>query len=94
MTKIQTGDLKTGFTEGMSFGLGVGIVREPSGETAMLSKGTFGHGGAFGTGSWVDPVRHATMILMIQRSNFQPNPDGSGLRRDYNEAVVKLLSAS
>ena len=52
MTKIQTGELETGFTDGMSFGLGLELFAIPSGVTAMLSKGTFGHGGAFGTQSW------------------------------------------
>jgi CubicO group peptidase (beta-lactamase class C family) len=29
MTKIQIGELETGFTDGMSFGLGFGIVHNP-----------------------------------------------------------------
>jgi CubicO group peptidase (beta-lactamase class C family) len=93
MTTRQTGELKTGFTEGMCFGLGVGMVREPTGLTAALSPGTFGHGGAYGTQSWVDPVRHSVSIFMCQRSNFNPNPDASDLRQVYNEAVAQLLSA-
>jgi CubicO group peptidase (beta-lactamase class C family) len=64
MTKSQTGDLKTGFTEGMSFGLGWAVVREPQGVTAMLSKGTFGHGGAYGTQGWVDPQKNMIFVLL------------------------------
>src|SRR5262249_50462174 len=52
MTKVHTGDLKSGFTGGMGFGLGFGVVRKPEGVTEQLSEGSFGHGGAFGTQSW------------------------------------------
>ena len=41
MSTVQTGNLVTGFTPGNGWGLGVGVVREPQGVTAMLSPGTF-----------------------------------------------------
>ena len=40
MTRTQTGDLKTGFVDGMSFGYGWAVVKEPTGVTGMLSPGT------------------------------------------------------
>ena len=61
MTTIQTGDLKTGFTDGNGWGLGWCVVREPQGVTAMLSPGTFGHGGAYGTQAWIDPGNEARL---------------------------------
>jgi CubicO group peptidase (beta-lactamase class C family) len=92
MTKIQTDELETGFTDGMSFGLGFGIVRNPSGVTALLSPGSFGHGGAFGTQSWVDPVNKTIYILMIQRQGFG-NGDASDVRNSFQkiaaEAIIK-----
>ena len=57
MSTIQTGDLTTGFTEGNGWGLGCCVVRKPQGVTAVLSPGTFGHGGAYGTQAWIDPVK-------------------------------------
>jgi CubicO group peptidase (beta-lactamase class C family) len=90
MTTTQTGDIKTGFVEGMSWGLGFQVVKEPTGVTAMLSKGTFGHGGAYATQSWADPVRGISMVLMIQRSGL-PNGDASDMRRALQEAAVKLV---
>ena len=39
MTRTQTGDIKTGFVDGMSFGYGWAVVKEPKGVTAMLSPG-------------------------------------------------------
>ncbi len=67
MTSIQTGDLKTGFTDGNGWGLGWCVVRQPQGITAMLSAGTCGHGGAYGTQAWIDPVKQVIYVLMVQR---------------------------
>jgi CubicO group peptidase (beta-lactamase class C family)/glyoxylase-like metal-dependent hydrolase (beta-lactamase superfamily II) len=91
MTTIQTGDLKTGFTNGNGWGLGWCVVREPQGVTAMLSPGTFGHGGAYGTQAWIDPVKQRIYILMVQRSNF-PNSDASEVRRGFQEAASEALA--
>lgn len=90
MTKIQTGELKAGFTEGMSYGLGVGVVRDPTGVTSMLSKGTFGHGGAFGTQNWVDPINKTIYILMIQRQGFG-NGDGSDIRNSFQRIAAGAI---
>ncbi len=90
MTRTQTGDIKTGFVEGMSFGLGFAVVKEPQGVTAMFSPGTFGHGGAYATQSWADPKKDLILVLMIQRAGF-PNGDNSPVRRAFQEAAVAAL---
>ena len=90
MSTIQTGDLKTGFTPGNGWGLGCCVVRQPQGVTAMLSPGTFGHGGAFGTQAWIDPVKQRIYVLMVQRSNF-PNSDASDVRKAFQEAAAKAF---
>lgn len=79
MTRVQTGDLKAGFTDGMGFGLGWGVLRQPAGVTAMLSPGTYGHGGAFGTQAWIDPIKGRFVILLIQRVGLK-NGDASDMR--------------
>jgi CubicO group peptidase (beta-lactamase class C family) len=89
MTRVQTGDLDAGFTDGMGFGLGVGVVRKPSGVTGMLSPGTFGHGGAFGTQGWVDPRAGRFVLLMIQRVGMG-NGDASAVRRKFQEAAFAV----
>lgn len=88
MTQLHTGNMDTGFTAGCGYGLGCGIVREPQGVHAMLSTGTFGHGGAFGTQAWVDPSQELIFILMIQRRGFG-NGDDSDIRRIFQEEAVK-----
>jgi len=91
MTSIQTGDLKTGFTPGNGWGLGWCVVRQPQGITAMLSPGTFGHGGGFGTQAWIDPKKKIIYILMYQRSNFPTNSDESVVRRSFQLAAAKAM---
>jgi CubicO group peptidase (beta-lactamase class C family) len=96
----QTGDLPTGFFQNDTFGhygnnygwgIGVCILRQPHpGVAAMLSPGTFGHGGAWGTQAWVDPVKGVAYVLMVQRANF-PNSDASPVRQAFQEAAAKAL---
>lgn len=90
MTKVQTGKLECGFTPGMGFGYGWAVVRQPSGVHAMMSAGTYGHGGAFGTQGWIDPQQDLFVILLIQRVGLQ-NADGSDLRRDLQSVAVESL---
>lgn len=90
MTTLQTGDLPCGFTPGMGFGFGWAVVREPQGVHEMMSKGTYGHGGAFGTQGWLDPDKDLFVILLIQRVGL-PNADASDLRRELQAGAVSAL---
>ncbi len=96
----QTGDLPVGFFQNDTYGqhgqkygwgLGTSILRTPhEGVAAMLSPGTFGHGGAWGTQAWVDPVRGVAYVMMVQRANF-PNSDASEVRGAFQAAAAKAL---
>ncbi len=90
MTKVQTGDLTCGFVPGMSFGFGWAVVKEPQGVTAMVSPGTYGHGGAFGTQGWIDPQQDLFVVLLIQRVGLA-NADGSDIRRDLQQLAVDAI---
>lgn len=73
------------------WGIGTSILRTPhEGVAAMLSPGSFGHGGAWGTQAWCDPVRGVAYVMMVQRANF-PNSDASDVRRAFQEAAAKAL---
>ena len=101
LTTSQTGDIPTGFLQtdtygnrgaNYSWGIATCILRAPhDGVAAMLSPGTYGHGGAWGTQAWIDPVKGVAYILMVQRSNF-PNSDASDVRRDFQQAAAQALS--
>ena len=97
----QTPDsMPTGFFQGGVFGqhgtnygwgIGTCVLKTPhEGVPAMLSPGTFGHGGAWGTQAWIDPVKGVAYVLMVQRSNF-PNSDASDVRRVFQQAAVEAL---
>jgi CubicO group peptidase (beta-lactamase class C family) len=96
LTRVQTGDLECGFMQapaygshGSNYGWGIGIcilLKPHEGVASMLSPGTFGHGGAWGTQAWIDPVKRIAYILMVQRSDF-PNSDASDLRKDFQQAA-------
>lgn len=100
LSTVQTGTLPTGFLQAPEYGgrggnygwgLGTCVLREPhDGVAAMLSPGTFGHGGAWGTQAWVDPVREVAYVLMVQRANF-PNSDASDVRRRFQETAAAAI---
>jgi CubicO group peptidase (beta-lactamase class C family) len=90
MTRTQTGELETGFSPGMSYGLGFAVVRKPQGVTEMLSPGSFGHGGAYGTQSWADPKQDLFVILLIARTGL-PNSDASEMRRELQRLAVRAV---
>jgi len=90
MTRNHTGELRAGFTDGVVMGLGWQIVGTPTGVTEMLSPGTYGHGGAFGTQGWIDPKKEMIFVLMVQRSGF-PNGDASDLRKSLQSIAVAAI---
>jgi CubicO group peptidase (beta-lactamase class C family) len=97
----QTGNLPTGFFQNDTFGnhgtnygwgIGTSILRTPhEGVAEMLSPGSYGHGGAWGTQAWIDPAKGVAFILMVQRSNF-PNSDASEVRRAFQQAAASALA--
>lgn len=91
MSTVHTDDLTTGFTDGNGWGLSVCVVRKPQGVTGMLSPGSYGHGGAYGTQGWIDPEKKVGFVLMVQRSNFS-NGDNSNVRKAFQEAATNALT--
>ena len=97
----QTGTLPAGFFQndtygnrGTNYGWGIGtcVLRTPhDGVAEMLSPGSYGHGGAWGTQAWIDPVKGVAYVLMVQRSNF-PNSDASDVRRKFQKAAATALA--
>jgi CubicO group peptidase (beta-lactamase class C family) len=100
LTTPQTGSLPAGFFQnntygnrGTNYGWGIAtsILRTPhDGVAAMLSPGTYGHGGAWGTQAWIDPLKGVAYVLMVQRSDF-PNSDASEVRRRFQQTAADAL---
>jgi CubicO group peptidase (beta-lactamase class C family) len=74
MTKVHTGDLQAGHNPGTAFGLTWEVVKDQTGSLALLSPGTFKHGGAFGTHGWIDPEKKVVGVFLIQRTNDDKRP--------------------
>ena len=51
---------------GEGFGLGVSVVSDPAARRSLLSKGSFGWSGFYGTYFWVDPLENLVALLMVQ----------------------------
>ena len=73
MTRVFTPEVTpAGWLGGTGYGLTFEIVNKPEGTLLLHSPGTFGHGGAFGTEGWIDPMNDLIRICMVQLS------DGTG----------------
>jgi CubicO group peptidase (beta-lactamase class C family) len=69
MGKVHTGELQAGHNPGTAFGLTWEVVKDHTGSLALLSPGTFKHGGAFGTHGWIDPQKKIVGIFLVGRTN-------------------------
>jgi len=101
LTTVHTGDLPTGFLQGEAYGrrgfnygwgIGTCVLKAPhAGVGAVLPAGSFGHGGAWGTQAWIDPVKGVAYLLMVQRANFG-NSDASEVRRVFQDTAAAALA--
>ena len=57
----------------------------------MVSEGTYGHGGAFGTQGWIDPTMETIFVMLIQRTNM--GSDGSEMRAAFQKAAVEYVKS-
>jgi CubicO group peptidase (beta-lactamase class C family) len=95
LTTIQTGNVPSGFIKnhGADYGWGIGlcIQRRPhDGVGSMLSRGTFGQGGAWGTQAWMDPVRGVVYLLLVQRP--EANSYESEIRSVFQQIAANALT--
>ena len=51
------------------YGLTFSLSNGPLSLLNLLSPGTFGHGGAFGTGGWVDPKSELVLVFLAQMND-------------------------
>jgi CubicO group peptidase (beta-lactamase class C family) len=93
MATNQLGDLPdVSFTPGMAMGLGFHIVKQPQGVTDVLSPGSYGHGGAYGTQGWVDPKHRLAYVLLFARAGL--NADKSDIRGTFQRAAAAKFKNS
>ncbi len=88
MTRVQTDDLKAGFSPGIGFGLGWAVVRNVEGMFRLNSIGTYGHGGLYQTYGFIDPQKELIGIILMQRLS------GEGDMAEEFSAFIALASAA
>ncbi len=87
MTHIHTGSIDPAGAPGTGYGLTWSVVKDARGTVDLRSQGTFGHGGAFGTDAFVDPVRGLVGIFLIQRTG-----GGTTMERDSFRAMAEAAA--
>jgi CubicO group peptidase (beta-lactamase class C family) len=61
----QIGDRGGSFLgPGAGFGFGFGVVVDPAASKTPRGRGSFGWGGAYGTGFWIDPQARLSVVLL------------------------------
>ena len=88
MTRVQTGELRAGFSPGIGFGLGWAVVRNTEGMFRLNSIGTFGHGGLLKTYGFIDPAKELVGVILMQRLS-----DDGDMGEEFN-AFMAMASAA
>ena len=72
---------------GYGFGLGFGILLDPTQSFDTLSPGSYGWGGAFGTLYWADPVEDLIGLMFIQLPGHGP----LNIRQRFTNVVTQAV---
>ena len=79
MSAMHVPDTRPGRTAGEGYGLGVRVVTDHAKNGTLLSTGTYGWSGVYGTHFFVDPVEGVVGVLMVQTANQEVNRDFENL---------------
>ena len=84
MRAMHIPDSLPGRAAGEGYGLGVRVVTDHAKNGTLLSDGTFGWSGVYGTHFFVDPVEGVVGVLMVQTSNREVN-------REFEDLVAQAV---
>ena len=84
MRAVHVPDTMPGRQPGEGYGLSMRVVNDHAKRGTLLSSGTFGWSGAYGTHFFVDPVEQIVAVLMVQTSNGQ-------VSRDFEDMVMQAI---
>ncbi|MBM3735075.1 MAG: beta-lactamase family protein [Acidobacteria bacterium] len=73
---------------GYRFGLGFRVMADPGEAAKLVSVGSYGWGGAYGTYFWVDPKEDMIGILMLQLMPYAH----LNIRYDFQNAVTQAIT--
>jgi CubicO group peptidase (beta-lactamase class C family) len=86
MTSVHAPDTLPGRPAGEGFGLSVRVIKDHAAQGTLLSNGTFGWSGIYGTYFFVDPKEQLVAILMAQTANREMALDFENL---VEQAIVE-----
>jgi CubicO group peptidase (beta-lactamase class C family) len=75
-------------SKGEGYGLGVGVIVEPSIASMAGSEGTYHWAGLWQTFFWIDPVKELIGIFMAQSASFAFEGIGTAFRSLVGQAVI------
>jgi len=84
MSAVHIPDTLPGRPAGEGYGLGVRVVSDHAARGTMLSTGTFGWSGVYGTHFFVDPKEELVGVLLVQTSIQEVN-------RDFEDLVAQAI---
>jgi len=79
MSSVVVPDTLPGRSAGEGYGLSVRVIQDHVANATLLSDGTFGWSGAYGTHFFVDPKEQVVAVFMVQTSNQEVNKDFENL---------------
>jgi CubicO group peptidase (beta-lactamase class C family) len=84
LSAVHVPDTLPGRAAGEGYGLGVRVVSDHAKRNTMLSTGTFGWSGVYGTHFFVDPVEQVVGVLLVQTAIQEVN-------RDFEDLVAQAI---
>jgi CubicO group peptidase (beta-lactamase class C family) len=84
MASVHAPDTLPGRPAGEGYGLSVRVVKDHVARATLLSNGSFGWSGAYGTHFFVDPKEQVVAVFMVQTSNQEVN-------RDFEDLVMQSI---
>jgi CubicO group peptidase (beta-lactamase class C family) len=84
ISSMHVPDTLPGRSAGEGYGLSVRVVTDHAARNTMLSNGTFGWSGAYGTHFFVDPKEQLVGVFMVQTSNQEVN-------REFEDLVAQSI---
>jgi CubicO group peptidase (beta-lactamase class C family) len=84
LRSVHIPDTLPGRSAGEAYGLGVRVVSDHARRNTMLSNGTFGWSGVYGTHFFVDPVEQLVGVILVQTAIQEVN-------RDFEDLVAQSI---
>lgn len=84
MTAVHIPDTLPGRAAGEGYGLSMRVISDHAARGTLLSNGSFGWSGYFGTHFFVDPKEELVGVLLVQTSNGEVN-------RDFETMVMQAI---